>query len=99
MPLFTSAAGVPRLSGCTHQRAYDRHMVDGGTTPVPDAFDVHVRRSESRVDVVVRGELDLATAPRLRAVLDEVVASGIAELGLDLRALDFMDSSGIAECW
>ncbi len=42
------------------------------------------------------GELDLATAPLLESAFDAVLEDGDAEMILvDLRALSFMDSTGI----
>jgi anti-anti-sigma factor len=43
---------------------------------------------------VVRGELDLATAPQLEESLVGAVEAG-DEVVLDLRELEFMDSSGV----
>ena len=40
----------------------------------------------------LRGELDLATAPELERLLEE---RGGDEVVVDLRALEFMDSSGV----
>jgi anti-sigma B factor antagonist len=45
--------------------------------------------------VVVRGEIDMATAPQLREVLNKLVDGGAARIVLDCRGLDFLDSSGI----
>jgi anti-sigma B factor antagonist len=45
--------------------------------------------------VVVRGDVDMATAPQLREALLGLVESGVTELVLDCRELQFLDSSGI----
>jgi anti-sigma B factor antagonist len=45
--------------------------------------------------VVVRGDVDMATAPQLRSLLDELVDAGVTTIVLDCRALEFLDSSGI----
>jgi anti-sigma B factor antagonist len=45
--------------------------------------------------VVVRGEVDMATAPQLREELTGLVDSGVTRLVLDCRELHFLDSSGI----
>jgi anti-anti-sigma factor len=44
----------------------------------------------------LQGELDLATAPSLEEALSEAFDGGPAELILDLSALTFIDSTGIA---
>jgi anti-sigma B factor antagonist len=45
--------------------------------------------------VIVRGEIDMATAPQLRDLLNELVDGGSTRILLDCRGLDFLDSSGI----
>jgi anti-sigma B factor antagonist len=45
--------------------------------------------------VVVHGEIDMATAPQLRDLLDELVSGGSRRIVLDCRDLGFLDSSGI----
>jgi anti-anti-sigma factor len=61
----------------------------------PESF-----RCESRSDGDVTwvrpiGELDLDSAPQLDKELEAVRASGAARLVLDMRALTFMDSTGL----
>jgi anti-sigma B factor antagonist len=54
----------------------------------------------SRVDgyelLAVEGELDIATAPRMIAALNEAFADLSAPLVVDLSSVDFMDSTGLA---
>jgi anti-sigma B factor antagonist len=45
--------------------------------------------------VHVRGELDLATAPRLHAQLETLLGDGYRELDLDLEEVDFCDVAGL----
>ncbi|MDX6583969.1 MAG: anti-sigma factor antagonist [Solirubrobacterales bacterium] len=45
--------------------------------------------------VTVMGELDVATAPRLRATLEQALAAE-GDVEIDLRGCGFVDSSGIA---
>ena len=46
--------------------------------------------------VLVRGELDAATAGRLRGVVTALLnRGGVTAIGLDLRGLTFIDSTGI----
>lgn len=42
----------------------------------------------------LKGELDIATAPRLEAEIARLCAEGAAELTLDLSAVEFIDSTG-----
>ena len=54
----------------------------------------------SRVDgcelLDVEGELDIATAPRMIAALNEAFADMSLPLVVDLSRVDFMDSTGLA---
>jgi anti-sigma B factor antagonist len=45
--------------------------------------------------VAVGGEVDLATSPEMHRVLSEALRSGAVDMVIDLRAVDFMDASGI----
>ena len=57
-------------------------------------WELHVEDCGDRVRITAAGELDLATASQLDAALTE--AEGVARrVEVDLRALTFMDSSGI----
>jgi len=59
----------------------------------PFRVDVHPEREVVRVVPV--GELDVATAPELEAQLHELRSSGFERVALDLRELNFVDSTGI----
>jgi anti-anti-sigma factor len=48
------------------------------------------------VRVRIMGELDLATAPELDRVLDELGNDGHDEMVIDLSEVSFMDSMGLA---
>ena len=62
----------------------------------PNGFSVHVGDGDDRgTAVTVFGELDAATAPRLRQALDQLI-DGEGEVLIDLRACGFIDSAGIA---
>jgi anti-anti-sigma factor len=58
------------------------------------AFSIASSEDDGRLLVVPRGELDLATAPELERVLLDRLEEGRA-IVLDLRELEFMDSSGV----
>ena len=57
------------------------------------SFDVVVERRGGRLLASPAGELDLATAPQLIAALR--AHDDCERLVIDLRGLDFMDSSGL----
>lgn len=59
-------------------------------------FRVDVRRNGSAAVVTVSGELDLASGPQLEAELDRLTAPETRVVVLDLRRLDFMDSTGLS---
>jgi len=58
---------------------------------------VDVAGGEDTVMVAVRGELDIGTAAVLRERLRHAEAAGGATVVVDLRAVTFLDSAGIAE--
>jgi anti-anti-sigma factor len=60
----------------------------------PAPFSVATDAVGDRLVVAARGELDLATAPALEEVLLPPLKEG-GEVVLDLRALEFMDSTGV----
>jgi anti-sigma B factor antagonist len=53
------------------------------------------RRDASTWEVVVSGELDLATAPELEAVFESLAPTPSDRVLVDLAAVTFLDSSGI----
>lgn len=59
-------------------------------------FRVEVRNEGQVVLIAVTGELDLASSPALQEELDRVAASDAHLLIIDLRELDFMDSTGLS---
>jgi RND superfamily putative drug exporter len=61
------------------------------------ALEIEVEERERGVHVSLSGELDLAQAPALHERLEEVERGKPELLVLDLRRLEFMDSSGLRE--
>ena len=59
------------------------------------SVDLISRECDSRVVVVLRGELDVAVAVRIVAELS-VVAARERDMIVDLAGLEFIDSSGLA---
>lgn len=62
---------------------------------VPD-LRIEVMPDRSRVFLALAGELDLATAPAVSAEIAELRARGFERIVLDLRSLEFMDSTGLS---
>jgi anti-anti-sigma factor len=48
------------------------------------------------LEILVEGELDLATAEQLREALDETVGSGPVYVVLDLERCDFLDATALS---
>jgi anti-anti-sigma factor len=55
-------------------------------------FGVDAHRDGATEVVVVAGEVDIATAPLLRAVLDTVLARRPARVEVDLSGVSFLDA-------
>lgn len=61
-----------------------------------ESFGSRVSRNGDTVWVALAGELDVFTAPQLRATLEETEVERDRTLVFDLRGLEFLDSSGLA---
>ena len=59
------------------------------------SFQLEVRSEDRAAVIVVSGELDLASAPTLEEELERCAANGAELLILDLRELQFIDSTGL----
>ena len=58
-------------------------------------LDVTVQWGEDGDIVFLAGEFDFAAAPRLRAVIEALLATGRRQILVDLEAVTFMDGSAI----
>jgi anti-anti-sigma factor len=63
---------------------------------VQSNFSVEVQDGERAILIEVSGELDLASSPELEQELERAVASDVEVLIIDLRRLEFMDSTGLS---
>jgi anti-sigma B factor antagonist len=62
----------------------------------PRAFEIAPGALEGAPGVVVRGELDVSSLPRMRAVLEAEIHASEGAFVVDLSDLDFLDSSGLS---
>ncbi len=63
--------------------------------PPPEPFEVQDAVRDGRHTLVLSGELDIASAAELKAMLLELARDGTTGITLDLRGLTFMDSTGL----
>jgi anti-anti-sigma factor len=65
---------------------------------VPDAqsFEVTVESSNATPAIIVRGDLDVQTAPNLTSVVREVLDAGSTRVIVDLHDVAFIDSRGMS---
>jgi anti-anti-sigma factor len=63
---------------------------------VQSNFEVDVRDGDQAVVIGVRGELDLASSPALEQELESGTAATAPLVIVDLRQLEFMDSTGLS---
>jgi anti-sigma B factor antagonist len=58
-------------------------------------FAVHTHTSERTITLALSGELDLVSAPALARAMEGQPQPDVDLIVLDLRGLDFMDSTGL----
>jgi anti-anti-sigma factor len=63
--------------------------------PLPPSFDIATVETDDTLRIVVEGELDLATAPRLEAALAAAESHPVRAIVVDLAKVPFIDSSGL----
>jgi anti-anti-sigma factor len=64
--------------------------------PRPSSLRLDTVTNEPGAVVIVRGDVDAATAPQLEAVIDELLDETVREIELDMTELTFLDSSGVS---
>ncbi|MGW2787900.1 STAS domain-containing protein [Streptomyces populi] len=62
------------------------------TSPLAAAIQ---QRAEGHITVAVSGEIDIVSAPRLRAILDEALSDGAHVVELDFGGVEFCDCYGL----
>ncbi|MGN6105948.1 MAG: STAS domain-containing protein [Kofleriaceae bacterium] len=61
---------------------------------MPAPYEVQRNASETRL--MIRGSLDINSAPTLSEEIDKIIAARPERVAVDLGALDLIDSSGVA---
>ena len=64
-------------------------------TPASHPFEIREHDANGVHVIAMRGELDLATAPRLAVRIDTARRNGSRRLLIDLTTAEFCDSSGL----
>ena len=73
-----------------HAPSLDRTRTEGEVDMQVDDFSVEAVRENFHESVVIRGELDIATVPRLQNVLDRVLVRRPRRLEIDLSGVTFL---------
>lgn len=68
---------------------------DDGHPEAEGALTIEVSRDGERAEVTARGEIDLASSPRLRDELVVLADEGMRDIVVDLAGVGFIDSSGL----
>jgi anti-anti-sigma factor len=58
-------------------------------------LSLEVKEADGTADLVLRGELDDASVGSANAALQDVLSRGFDRVTINMRRLDFMDSTGI----
>ncbi len=59
------------------------------------AMTINMNRDGADLTLVLEGRLDTTTAPQLESELRPVLADGVENLTVDLKALDYVSSAGL----
>ena len=62
---------------------------------LPAAFGFSISDVTDPPVLTVRGEVDLASAPKLAAAMTELIDRGYTSVAVDLGSVEFIDSSGL----
>lgn len=76
-------------------------MSNAGGKQLPGELQITIEDTDNDhqpARIVLHGELDMATAPRLREAIDTLLARpGATDVTIDLAELTFCDSTGLTE--
>jgi anti-sigma B factor antagonist len=78
------------------RRRRNRDEAPGGAAPgSPPGIGISIQRDGARVRVALVGELDLGTVPAVARQLEQIQAEKPETIEIDVRRLDFLDSTGL----
>ena len=69
--------------------------METGAESASNEFSMHVDHLDGQAEVVVVGELDIATTPQLRAGLDQLIGQGQRDIRINASGLRFLDASAV----
>jgi anti-anti-sigma factor len=72
----------------------DRTVTDERSIKVA-GLAIHCERTDDLAVITLSGDLSLANADAFQQQLQRIEAAGVAEIVVDLRNLDFIDSTGV----
>ena len=58
-------------------------------------FDIVAIEHRGRADLIIRGDLDVTSAPRVIATVTEMARSPLRALRIDCEGVAFLDSAGV----
>ena len=67
----------------------------GAVATLPMPFSIAVEAERGAVTLAPRGELDIFTIDQLQRALERLVDAPTARIVIDLRGLEFLDSTGL----
>jgi hypothetical protein len=77
------------------QRFFSVDPILGAPADLPLRFSITVELRRDAVKIAPSGELDLATIGQLQRELGELIGAGFARVVIDLRDVEFLDSSAL----
>jgi anti-sigma B factor antagonist len=99
-PLFSSCDPIDPVDPVDKGEALpDRPTEEVSSLRAPAQVEVEVLAPEASTGapvIAIRGEVDLSNAASVQSEIDEILGGDVDRVVLDLDALTFIDSSGIA---
>ena len=93
---FAACSADPSPGTCFRTTMLSRVNTSNPSQPTSRRFGIIERELDKRTSVIsIEGELDLATAPRLKRMLIDALQAGHEELVVDLSLTTFMDSTAL----